>query len=108
MRNTKVLMVLALAVALLTLGMPSRAIAAAADGTAIFKGKCAPCHGKDGSGNTNMKTRDWHSAVVQQQSDAVFTTIVTDGQGKMKGYKGKLSDAEIKAVVGFVRNCKTN
>lgn len=110
MRNTKVLVVLALAVALLAIGIPSSAIAADADGAAIYKGKCAACHGADGTGNTtvgkSMKIRDLHSADVQKQSDADLTKIVTDGKGKMTGYKGKLSDAEIKAVVGFVRSLK--
>ena len=84
--------------------------AAFADGAAVFTGKCAMCHGKTGAGDTGMgkslKLRDLASADVQKQSDADLAKIVTDGQGKMPAYKGKLSDDEIKSVVAFIRTLK--
>lgn len=83
---------------------------AAADGAAIYKAKCAMCHAADGSGNTtmgkSMKLRDLRSAEVQKQTDAELTKWTADGKGKMPAYKGKLTDAEIAAVVAHMRALK--
>jgi cytochrome c6 len=77
------------------------------DGAGLFKAKCAACHGADGSGNTSvgksMKIRDLHSADVQKQTDAQLTDIITAGKGAMPAYKGKLTDDQIKQLVGYVR-----
>lgn len=86
------------------------AVAATPDGAAIYKAKCASCHGADGTGQTAMgkamKLRDLGSADVQKLSDADLTTVTTDGKGKMPAYKGKLTDEEIKALVTFMRTLK--
>jgi cytochrome c6 len=83
---------------------------AAADGAAIYKAKCAMCHGADGSGATpmgkSMKLRDLRSPEVQKQTDAELTKWTADGKGKMPAYKGKLTDAEISAVVAHMRSLK--
>jgi cytochrome c6 len=84
--------------------------AMAADGAALFKAKCAMCHGSDGSGNTtmgkSMGLKDLGSADVQKLSDADLTGVVSKGKGKMPAYAGKLSDDEIGAVVKYVRTLK--
>jgi mono/diheme cytochrome c family protein len=102
----KAFKVVVLASAITALGV----MTAAADGGATFKAKCAGCHGADGSASTGMgktlKIRDFGSADVQKQSDADLIKITTDGKGKMPSYKGKLSDQEIKDVVGFIRTLK--
>jgi cytochrome c6 len=83
---------------------------AAADGAALYKAKCASCHGADGSGQTAMgkamKLRDLRSAEVQKLSDAELTKVTADGKGKMPAYKGKLTDDEIKALVAHMRTLK--
>jgi len=99
------------AMALLTIVLLALALPAIADdGGAVFKAKCAMCHGADGSGNTtmgkNLKLRPLGSADVQKQTDAQLTTIVTDGKGKMPSYKGKLTPAEIAAQIAFIRTLK--
>jgi cytochrome c6 len=80
------------------------------DGAAIYKGKCAMCHGPDGKGQTtmgkSMKLRDLASADVQKQTDQELGDIILNGKGKMPSYKGKLSAEEIKALVGFIRGLK--
>jgi cytochrome c6 len=82
----------------------------AQSGGALFKAKCAPCHGPDGKGDTSMgkvlKVRDLSSADVQKQTNAELTAIVEDGKGKMPAYKGKLSSGEIKELVSFIRSLK--
>ncbi|MGC2529613.1 MAG: cytochrome c [Candidatus Acidiferrum sp.] len=81
-----------------------------ADGGALFKAKCAACHGADGKGDTGMgkmyKIRDLGSADVQKQSDAELTTIISDGKNKMPGYSKSLKPDEIKELVGFIRTLK--
>ena len=80
------------------------------DGAAIYKSKCAMCHGPDGAGQTtmgkNMKLRDLRAADVQKQTDAELMKWIADGKGKMPAYKAKLSAAEIDALVGFIRSIK--
>jgi cytochrome c6 len=82
----------------------------AQNGGALFKAKCAPCHGPDGKGDTSMgkmlKVRDLSSAEVQKQTNAELTTIIEDGKGKMPAYKGKLSNGDIKELVSFIRSLK--
>ena len=78
-----------------------------ADGGAIFKAKCASCHAADGSGNTSigksMKLRDLRSPEVQKQTDKELFTLIADGKGKMPAYKSKLSEADVNALVAYMR-----
>jgi cytochrome c6 len=103
--NRKLFVILTLAIVII---LP--ATLAAADGAAVYKAKCAMCHGADGSGMTpmgkSMKLRDLRSSEVQKQSDAELTRVTADGKGKMPAYKGKLTDAEITAVVAHMRSLK--
>jgi cytochrome c6 len=78
----------------------------AADGAAIYKGKCAMCHGANGEGKPAMKTSDLGAAATQSKTDAQLTEITAKGAGKMPAYEGKLSKEEIDAVVKFVRTLK--
>jgi cytochrome c6 len=94
------------AAALLVVTIP----ASAQEGAALFKAKCAPCHGPDGRGDTSMgkvlKVRDLSSADVQKQTDAQLTEVIESGKGKMPAYKGKLTDAQIKGLVSYIRSLK--
>ena len=95
---------LALSAALLFSALPARA---QNDAASLYKSKCAACHGADGAGDTSvgksMKIRDLRSADVQKQTDAQLTDIITTGKSTMPGYKGKLSDDQIKQLVGYIR-----
>ncbi len=97
--------VLMLAVLGLIAGMAMPALAA--DGAAIYKAKCAMCHGPDGSkANAAMGIKPLSGPEVQAQSDAQLTEVTSKGKGKMPAYAGKLSDEEIKAVVAYIRTLK--
>jgi len=80
----------------------------AADGAALYKTKCAACHGADGSGQTpvgkSLKLQDLRSPEVQKLSDADLTKLLTEGKGKMP--KSNLSADDMKAVIAFVRSLK--
>ena len=82
-------------------------VAFAADGAAIYKAKCASCHGADGKGQNamgkKMNLRDLGSPEVQKQTDKELYDWTAVGKGKMPGYKDKLTDAEIKALVAHMR-----
>ncbi len=77
---------------------------------------CAACHGKDGKGQTKAGrmagVKDQTDAAYQDtlKEDKMFTSIkegLKDGdKEKMKPFKEKLSDEEIKALVGFVKSLK--
>ncbi len=85
------------------LSAPAKADTAA--GEAMFKAKCAGCHGADAKGKEAMKTRDLSSADVQKQSDADLTGIITGGKGKMPAYK-TLAPDQVKDLVGYIRSLK--
>jgi mono/diheme cytochrome c family protein len=79
-----------------------------ADAGALWSQHCASCHGKDGSGNTMMGKKLALKDYTKEQSfsDAEAANVIKNGKGKMKGYKDKLSDADVKALVAYVRSLK--
>ena len=94
-----------LSAALFVLGVPVRG---QDPGAALFKTKCAACHGPDGKGETAMgkanKLRDLSSPEVQKQSDAELTTIIENGKGKMPAYGKSLKPEQVKDLVGYIRS----
>ena len=80
------------------------------DAAALVNSKCAMCHGADGSGDTpagkSMKARDLRSAEVQKQSAEDLEKTINNGKGKMPAYKGKLKEAEIDALVKYIKTLK--
>ena len=106
MSNRKVLAIVA-AVVIAVVAVPAFADAGA-DGAALFKSKCAMCHGPDASGQTPMgkslKLKDLHSAEVQKMTDKELFMLISDGKGKMPAFKAKLSQADIDAVVSYIHS----
>jgi cytochrome c6 len=76
-------------------------------GASLFKSRCAGCHGADGKGDTgigkSLHIRSLASPKVQKESDKELTAIITDGKSAMPAYKDKLSAAQIKDLVGYIR-----
>jgi cytochrome c6 len=91
-----------------TVIIASAGIGFAADAAANWAQNCASCHGKDGSGNTMMGKKLAVKDYTKEQgfSDAEATNVIKNGKGKMKGFKDKLSDADVKALVAYVRSLK--
>lgn len=77
-------------------------------GEALYKTKCAVCHGADGKGETTVgkanKVRDFASADVQKQSDADLTGIITSGKNKMPAYGKSLKPEQVKDLVAYIRS----
>jgi cytochrome c6 len=82
-----------------------------ANGEKVYKAKCASCHGPDGKGETAAgkatKARDLCSADVKKETDAAWTEVVVKGKNKMPPYDKKITDADVKDVVAYMRSlCK--
>lgn len=78
------------------------------DGAAMFKAKCAMCHGQDAAGKTPMGSklsiRDLTSADVQKQSDEEIAGVITKGRNKMPEYGSKLTKDQIAELEKYVRS----
>jgi mono/diheme cytochrome c family protein len=79
-----------------------------ADGVALYGSRCALCHGKDGAGLPNWRSKgqpdftkpEWQKSHTDEQ----ITDAVKNGRGKfMPAFKGKLSEEETSAVVQRIR-----
>ncbi|HWR35345.1 MAG TPA: cytochrome c [Clostridia bacterium] len=92
-------------VILLVFAMAAGSAIFAADGAAIYKSKCAMCHGADGS-KSNPNMRALNSAEVQKQTEAQLAEATAKGKGKMPAYASKLSPEEIKAVAAYMKTLK--
>lgn len=88
-----------------SIAAPAFAQSAGAD---TYKAKCAMCHGPDGTAATPvakaMKIVSFKDPSMVKASDVEFLAAVKDGKGKMKGFAGTLSDAQIKQVVAYIRS----
>lgn len=93
-------------VAMLALSMATP-VFAQSGGETTYKSKCAMCHGADGQASSpmakSMKVPSVKSEDFTKLSEADMIATTSNGKGKMPGYKGKLSDAEIKEVVAYMR-----
>ena len=99
--NLNSLAILCLAATIVT---PTYAQSGGAD---IYKAKCLMCHGGDGMGQTpagkNLRAASFKDPAIVKLSDADMTAAVTKGKNKMPAYAGKLTDAQIKAAVAYIR-----
>ena len=93
------------------LALPAAALhAQATDGKAVYEKSCKMCHGADGIPNPAMvkmlatlPTLD--PKFLANVSKDSIVKLVTNGSanGKMKGYKDKLTPAQISAVADYVK-----
>ncbi len=80
-------------------------------GMKVFNANCTACHGKDAKGKRAMagafgvKVEQMNlTEILRGKTDADVIKIVTEGLNKkMPPFKGKLDEAQIKAVVSYVR-----
>ena len=79
-------------------------------GASLFDGKCAMCHGKDGSGDSpmgkSMKVPDLRSKVVQKQTDTQIYDVIAKGKKMMPQYGSQLSKEQINNLVAYIRTLK--
>jgi mono/diheme cytochrome c family protein len=101
---------------IITAIITSAGISFGADASANWNANCASCHGKDGSGSTMMGkklgVKDYRDAKVQaafsdaEAARAIKEGVKTSGKETMKPFGSKLSEADIKALVAYVRSFK--
>jgi mono/diheme cytochrome c family protein len=75
---------------------------------ALYKSKCAACHGAEGGGSVMGKklgAHDFQTAEVQKQSDTELSDIIANGKNKMPKY-GSLKPEDIKGLVVYIRTLK--
>jgi mono/diheme cytochrome c family protein len=65
--------------------------------------KCAMCHGADGTGKAAMNVKSFKDPAIAKMSDTAYIEITANGKNKMPAYSGKLTPAQIKDVVAYIR-----
>jgi mono/diheme cytochrome c family protein len=94
--------------ALVAFGLADGSAATPEAGAALYKTKCAACHGADGKGATTVgkadSIRDLSSADVQGQTDAQLNSTITDGKGKMPAYGKSLKPEQVTSLVAYIRS----
>ena len=77
------------------------------DPAALYKAKCASCHGIDGSANTaigkNLKAKDLRSAETQKMSDEKIYQVIAKGRGKMPSFERSLGEDKCRQLVAYLR-----
>ena len=76
-------------------------------GADTYKAKCLMCHGATGLGDSPagkaLKAASFKDPAVVKATDAEMIGIVTKGKNKMPAYEGKLTEAQIKAAIAYIR-----
>jgi mono/diheme cytochrome c family protein len=80
-------------------------------GEKTYKAKCMGCHGPDATASTPagkaMKVTNACSEEAKKVTDAQWTEIIVKGKNKMPSFDKKLTEAEIKDVIAYMRGlCK--
>src|SRR5438094_7413243 len=86
--------------------MPTSASPANNSAAGTYKTDCVSCHGPDGRGSAvgkSLHAADFHSAQVQQQSDAQLAGVIAEGRGNMPAFGTRLSKDQIDALVKYIR-----
>lgn len=97
--------------AVLVLAMNTLCLAQSS-GADTYKARCQMCHAADGSGSTPagkaMKVVPFNSPDILKKSDSDLIAIIKNGKGKMPSFDGKLTDAQIKGIVAYIRTLQKN
>ncbi|HEY5866074.1 MAG TPA: cytochrome c [Candidatus Tectomicrobia bacterium] len=87
----------------------SAVVASAADpaGKKVYQKACQSCHGANGTPPPalakSMNVPQATAAVLSQKADAELLRIIAEGAGKMPGYSNKMSPAEQKQVLEYMK-----
>ena len=80
---------------------PPEKPAEVAKGARLFALNCAHCHGVDASGDEGP---DLHGVM---KSDGKIANLIKNGKkGEMPKFSQKLSDADVQALIAFIRSLK--
>ncbi|HZU43155.1 MAG TPA: cytochrome c [Terriglobales bacterium] len=105
MKTTKILMLVMVIAVTLFIVLPN--LSWAEDGAALYKAKCAACHGADATGKPTAKIPSLVSPEAKGLSDADLTDAIANGGKAQKAShafaKKGLTDDQVKAIVTYVR-----
>lgn len=77
---------------------------------ALYKAKCAVCHGASGKGDSpagkNMGVVSFSDPKVSGKSDAELKDAIEKGKNKMPAYGKSLKPDEIQGLVAYIRSLK--
>ncbi|MGH9603388.1 MAG: c-type cytochrome, partial [Terriglobales bacterium] len=74
---------------------------------ALYKAKCASCHGADGKASAigkKMGAKDLQDPELKKATEAQWIEITTKGKNKMPKYEGKLTADQIKQLVAYMKD----
>ena len=75
---------------------------------ALYKQKCAACHGAEGRGDTpagkSTKVRSFNGPDVAKLGDEELAGVIEKGKNKMPAYGKSMKPDEIKAMVAYIRS----
>lgn len=105
--KAKLIAAVSLILPLGALALAPRATPAAEDGAALYKAKCAVCHGANGEGKPAVKAPSLVSDEAKKLSDADITDMIANGGKEKKAThafsKKGVTDDQVKALVSFIR-----
>ena len=109
MKMTKLVILIVMIALALFLILPKLSWAAD-DGGAVYKAKCAACHGADLAGKPAAKAPSLISDEAKKSSDADLTEMIANGGKDKKAMhafanKGATPD-QVKAVVTYIREAQ--
>jgi mono/diheme cytochrome c family protein len=100
MKTTKLVMLVMIIAVTMFILIPN--LSWADDGAALYKAKCAACHGADAAGKPAMKAPSLISDEAKKKSDADVVSAITGTAKHPAPVKG-LSADDAKAVVTYIR-----
>ncbi|MGH9840394.1 MAG: c-type cytochrome [Blastocatellia bacterium] len=78
------------------------------DAKAFYAKNCAVCHGEDGKGGGEgqaMIVPNFTDVAWQRRNpDEKLMTTISKGKGTMPAFKGKMDEAQIKAMIAHIRS----
>lgn len=113
-RKTGTILSALLFFALIFLWLPAGVVSAnGPDGKIVYEKNCKMCHGVDGKSakktasvlKVDLAKLDLTDKETNDKKDVELVKTVSDGNGKaMKGFKDKLTQEEITAVIKYIRS----
>ena len=81
------------------------------DGASLYGSKCSACHGKNGAGLPNWRSKGQpdltNSEWQESHTDTEIADTIKNGKGKlMPPFKNKMSDEDVSAIVSWIRMLK--
>ena len=88
---SQVVMMIAVLALVASVALPAQA----EDAAALYKAKCAMCHGADGKATkagTTLGAKDFQSPEIAKMKDAELIEATTKGKNKMPAFDKKLTE----------------